>query len=207
MRFFEPLNKILDNENKLRILRFSIKSHAKWTGRQIANHLKISPSACHKYLMQLHNEEIMVYSSVGRSYLYEINRHSYIVKEILTPLFNKENKTFTELKDLITHTIKNFVPVKVVTVCFFGSVAKKKEKAVSDLDVIILVKKTVDKRAIEARMKNVKREIFEKFGNVLSLYIQTVEEFRMKRKKKLPLTREILKNNILIIGHPLVGIK
>ncbi|MCD6312109.1 MAG: winged helix-turn-helix transcriptional regulator [Elusimicrobia bacterium] len=207
MRFFEPLNKILDNENKVRILRFLIKSHAKWTGRQIANHLQISSSACHKYLRQLHNEEIMIYSSVGRSYLFEMNTHSYIVNEILMPLFKREDKIFAELKNLIAKTIKNFVPAKVVTACFFGSVAKKKEKAFSDLDVIIIVKKKIDKSSIEAGMKNVKREINEKFGNILSLYIQTVEEFKMKRKNKLPVIRTILKDNILITGKPLVAVK
>ncbi|MEA2082545.1 MAG: nucleotidyltransferase domain-containing protein [Elusimicrobiota bacterium] len=149
----------------------------------------------------------MVYSSVGRSYIYEINRHSYIVKEILTPLFKKENKIFAEVKGLIIKAAEKFAPAKVVTVCFFGSVAKKKEKAFSDLDVIILVKKPADKRAVEAGMAKVQREINEKCGNALSLYIQTVEEFRTKRKKKLPLIRAILENNILIIGKPLDGIK
>ena len=147
----------------------------------------------------------MIYSSVGRSYLYEMNTHNYIVNEILIPLFKREDKIFAELKNLIAKAIKNFVPAKVVTACFFGSVAKKKEKAFSDLDVIIIVKKTIDKSSVEAGMKNVKREINEKFGNILSLYIQTVEEFKMKRKKKLPVIRAILENNILITGKPQIG--
>jgi len=53
MRVHDPLNKILNNEVKVKILRFLCRTEAEWSGRQIAQELKVSPAAAHKALREL----------------------------------------------------------------------------------------------------------------------------------------------------------
>ena len=42
MRVHNPLDKILSNEIKVKILRFLCKTEAEWSGRQIAKEIKVS---------------------------------------------------------------------------------------------------------------------------------------------------------------------
>ena len=44
MRVHDPLDKILNNEVKVKILRFLCKTEAEWSGRQIAQEIKVSPA-------------------------------------------------------------------------------------------------------------------------------------------------------------------
>ncbi|MCD6094069.1 MAG: winged helix-turn-helix transcriptional regulator [Candidatus Omnitrophica bacterium] len=82
MRVHNPLDKILNNEVKIKILRFLCKTEAEWSGRQIAQEIKVSPAAAHKALQELNNERALLFRSVGKSYLYRLN----LVTSFLSPL-------------------------------------------------------------------------------------------------------------------------
>lgn len=92
MKVHDPLNKILNNEVKVKILRFLCRTEAEWSGRQIAQEIKVSPAAAHKALRELNNERALLLRSVGRSYLYRLNSENFIILELLKPLYEKENK-------------------------------------------------------------------------------------------------------------------
>lgn len=49
MRVHNPLDKILNNELKVKILRFLCKTGAEWSGRQIAQEIKVSPVSTIRY--------------------------------------------------------------------------------------------------------------------------------------------------------------
>mgnify|MGYP001084750544 CR=1 FL=1 len=85
MRVHDPLDKILNNEVKIKILRFLCKTEAEWSGRQIAQEMKVSPAACHKALRELNNEGALLLRSVGRSYLYRLNKENLSLIHISEP--------------------------------------------------------------------------------------------------------------------------
>ncbi len=203
MKFFKPLDKILNRTVKVQILRFFIKTGAEWTGRQISKEIGVSPATCHKALRQLYNEGLLLFRSVGVGHLYKLNDENYLVKNAVKPLFEQEGRCYRRLKEILLKHLGNLAPHKLISAVVFGSVAKKKERAKSDIDIFLLVKKSGDKDIVEKKVEFAGAEIIKEFGNALSPYIQTVNEFRSKKTKKVPVIKEIIKNNFVIVGKPL----
>lgn len=206
MRFFRPLNGILNQAAKVKILRFFVRTGAEWTGRQIAKEIGISPATCHKALRQLYKEGMLLFRSVGPSHLYKLNAENYLVKKAVSPLFEQEDRCYRRLKAILVKHLGSFAPHGLVSAVVFGSVSKRTERAKSDIDILLLVKKEEDKDIFEKKMELAGAAIIREFGNALSPYIQTVKEFRAKKKKKVPVIKEILNNNFVITGKPLKDI-
>ncbi|MCG2676957.1 winged helix-turn-helix domain-containing protein, partial [bacterium] len=91
MRIHNVLDKILNQEVKIRILRFFCLNEQVLSGRQLAKELKINLVTCHKALQELQNEGVLNLIIGGRSHLYSLNSDNYVVKKILNPLYGKED--------------------------------------------------------------------------------------------------------------------
>ena len=139
MRVHDPLNKILNNEVKVKILRFLCRTEAEWSGRQIAQEIKVSPAAAHKALRELNNERALLLRSVGRSYLYRLNSENFIILELLKPLYEKENKIPEQVYAEIVRNISSLVINDIISMAVFGSMKRKKEKSTSDIDLLVLI--------------------------------------------------------------------
>lgn len=203
MRVHHPLNKILNNEVRVKILRFLCKTEAEWNGRQIAKEIKVSPAACHKALRELYNEKALLLRSVGRSYLYCLNKENFIISELLRPLYEKESKIPNEAYKTIVRNVSSLAIKNIVSIAVFGSVKKRKEKAASDIDLLVLVKDAKAKKKVEEGFGKVNEKIMGRFGNTVSAYIQTVEEVKLKYKKGPALIKNIQKSHKLLLGKSL----
>ncbi|MBU0478867.1 nucleotidyltransferase domain-containing protein [bacterium] len=203
MRVHDPLDKILNNEIKVKILRFLCKTEAEWSGRQIAQEIKVSPAACHKSLRELNNERVLLLRSVGKSYLYSLNKENFIISDLLKPLYEKESKIPEKVYEAMVRNISSLVIKNIVSIAVFGSVKRKKERPISDIDILIVVKNPENKKAVEKDFEKVNEKIMDKFGNTVSTYLQTVEELKSKYKKKVPLIKNILKSHNLLFGRSL----
>jgi len=206
MRIHNPLDRILNSEFKVKILRFLGKSEAEWSGRQIAKAVGASPATCHKELKELTEEKVVLLKTVGRSYLYRLNRDNLAAAELLRPLYEKEGNIYGDLRKIILDGIPVNVANKIVSIAVFGSIQRQEERASSDMDLLVLVKKAADKRVIEGIIGGVNEKILSRFGNVVAAYIQTVDEFKTNHRKKLWLIMNILKSHDLIYGKPLEGL-
>jgi len=203
MRLHNPLDKILNNEMKVKILRFLCKTEAEWSGRQIAQEIKVSPAACHKALRELNNEGALLLRSIGKSNLYSLNKENLIVSELLKPLYERESKIPDEIYEGIIRNISSLVIKDIVSIAIFGSVKKRKERPTSDIDLLVLVKNSENKGEVEEDFGKVNEKIISRFGNTVSPYIQTVEEFNLKYRKGISLIKNILKSHRLLFGTPL----
>lgn len=203
MRVHNPLDKVLNNEVKVKILRFLCKSEAEWSGRQIAQEIKVSPAATHKALRELNNERVLLLRSVGKSYLYRLNKENLIISELLKPLYEKESKIPDEVYEAIVRSISSPVIGNIISIAVFGSIKRKKERPTSDIDILVVVRSSANKRGVEEAFGNVNEKIMARFGNTVSVYIQTVEEFRLKYKKGVTLIKSILKSHSVLFGKPL----
>lgn len=203
MRVHDPLDKILNNELKIKILRFLCKTEAEWSGRQIAQEIKVSPAACHKALRELNNERALLLRSIGRSYLYRLNKENLIISDLLKPLYERESKIPDDVYKAIVRNISSLVIKHIVSIAVFGSIKKGKERPTSDIDLLVLVKNPEDKRKVEEDFGKVNEKIIGKFGNTISSYIQSIKEFKLKYKKGLALVKNILKSHRLLFGKPL----
>ena len=203
MRVHNPLDKILNNEIKVKILRFLCKTEAEWSGRQIAQEIKVSSAACHKSLRELNNERALLLRSIGKSYLYSLNKENFIISDLLKPLYEKESKIPEDIYEAIAKNISSFVIKDIVSIAVFGSVKRKEERPTSDIDLLIVVKNPENRKAAEKDFEKVNEKIMDKFGNTVSTYLQTVEEFKSKYKKKVPFIKDILKSHNLLFGRSL----
>jgi predicted nucleotidyltransferase len=91
----------------------------------------------------------------------------------------------------------------IVSIAVFGSIKKGKERPTSDIDLLVLVRNSEDKRKVEENFGTVNEKVIGKFGNTISTYIQTTEEFKTKYKKGLALVKNIFKSHKLLFGKPL----
>ena len=203
MRIHQPLNKILNNETKIKVLRFLCSNDMEWSGRRIAREIQISPATCHKSLQELYSEGILLFRNVGKTYLYQFNHDNYVAKDLLHPLFKKEERLLKVISRLLRDEFSEKVKEKIVSIALFGSVQKKEDRPESDIDILVLVKKAKDKEKIERAFANLNETIIKLFGKITSPYIESVSGFRKKYEQGLPVVKEIMESHKLISGKPL----
>ncbi|TET68148.1 MAG: hypothetical protein E3J56_11765 [Candidatus Aminicenantes bacterium] len=203
MRIHQPLNKILNNETKVRVLRFLYSNDIEWSGRRIAREIQISPATCHKALQELYSEGIVLLRNVGKTYLYQFNHDNYVAKELLHPLFKKEERLLKVISRLLRDEFSEKVKERVVSIALFGSVEKKEDRPDSDIDLLVLVARAKDKEKIERAFDNLNEKTMRLFGKIVSPYIESVSGFRRKYKQGLPVVKEIVQSHKLISGKSL----
>ena len=203
MRIHQPLNKILNNETKVRVLRFLYSNDIEWSGRRIAREIQVSPATCHKALQELYSEGIVLLRNVGKTYLYQFNHDNYVAKELLYPLFKKEERLLKVISRLLRDEFSEKVKERVVSIALFGSVEKREDRPDSDIDLLVLVTRAKDKEKIEKAFDNLNEKTVRLFGKIVSPYIESVSGFRRKYRQGLPVVREIMQSHKLISGKPL----
>ncbi len=204
MKLTNPLDRILDNEAKVRILRFLIRTNAEWNGRQIAKEIGISPATAHKALQSLNREGVLLLRNVGKTHIYNLNQGNFTVTDMLKPLFNRENKILEYILKAIKRKISiSTIRRDIVSIALFGSISSYKGHPASDIDLIVIVKNAKIKHQAELIFEDIGKKISKKFGNNLSPYINSEREFKSKYRKGLNVIKSILKSHRIIVGAPL----
>lgn len=193
MLFNNYLETLLGSKVKVKILRALFRFPAKtFTSRELAINIKVSHTAVLKSLGDLQGMNIIKIESHGTSNLITLNKDSRLMPD-LNRLFSSETGTLQHLKD----ELKKIAP-QAKSIALFGSIAAKKEKLNSDIDVLIIA----NNKGKAADMIAKKQEEFsKKFGNALSAYIMTEGEF--SRKRDMDLAKSILESHILVKGEEL----
>lgn len=204
MKFTKPLDEILNTEAKIRILRFLCRTNAEWNGSQIAKEIEITPAATHAALRALQEEGVLTLRNMGRAYVYSLKENSFLVSNLLKPLFTKEYHILDTIIALIKRKISSSkVREDIITVALFGSVSVRQERPVSDIDLVVIVGNAGIKPVVERLFGEIDGKISKQFGNTLSLYINTRSEFKLKHKRGLAVVKNILRTYRLICGERL----
>ena len=139
---------------------------------------------------------------MGKTHVYSLNDDNFMVTDILKPLFEKEQKVLETIIKMIKSGIsKSSTESSIVSVALFGSVNIKQDYAMSDIDVAVVVKSMKDKTKAEQLFEEIDYKISKKFGNAVSAYINTVAEFKSKKKENLAVIKNILREHTLIYGE------
>ena len=187
---------VFGSKVKVKILRIMFRFPDKtFTGRELANLTKeVSSMAVSKSMKDLTNINLVNLEHHGKSNLLKLNKNSYLF-ELLKSLFLAEEATIIKLKEKIKKHLN--IPC-IKTGAIFGSVAKREENMNSDIDLFII---TDNKQLTDEIMEKLQKEINMEFGNTLMPYIMTKEEFKNKKNKSI--MKNIIENNLLIIGDKL----
>ena len=187
------LEKLLGNKTKIAMLRTFYKIPDKiWSSRDLAKFIGTYNTTILDNLGDLEDMGLIDIGMHGHVKTIKLNKESFVFNDIIKPLFRKEEDT---LKELIG-TIKAAINKKdVELLALFGSIVEKKEKPTSDIDLLIVAKskEKIDKLLIEKQ-----GAISGRFGNEISPYIMSPQEF--KEKQNAPFTKEARKNFILMSG-------
>ncbi len=204
MKITSPLDKIMNNETKVKILRFLSKSGAEWTGRQIAKEVGVTPATAHKALHSLYDEDVLLLKKFGNNYIYSLNKVNFVVQDMLKPLFAKEDKVLKKILAVIKRRIASSPVKKIITsVALFGSVNVRKDRPGSDIDLAVIVKYAKAKKNVENLFWDISQAVEKEFGNTVSPYVNTIREFRSKHKKGLAVIKNIMKSHTVIYGERL----
>ena len=203
MRFHEPLDDILGSPSKVRVLRFLCRKGGEWSGRRLAAELSMNPVTAHRALRELREVTLLDLRKTGNGFGYSLRDSHYLARGLLRPLFDEEAQALGHLAGLLREKIAKGLRPEVVSAALYGSVARREEKPASDIDLIVLVRSAGAKRRVQEALEGDWEAFSAEFGNSLAVYVNTVSEARNKRRSRLPLLENILRDHRLIWGKPL----
>lgn len=165
---------------------------------QITKEIKNHYANVYKTIKNLKNKNLMNFKTVGKATIYSLNKKSLklpiylaFVEELKSQdiLLNK----FPFLKRLVEE-VKNITPINCIGI--FGSHIDGSSNKKSDIDIFILVEKNKIKN-----FNNFIPKYFPEFENKIDLNMISFEEFIDSLKsKQFTLSREIIKNKLIISG-------
>ena len=117
MRFIKPLDKILGQKSKIKILRLLSLYKKEPTIREVSRETGITPPNASRILKELKAEGVVTAKKAGRSILYSLNSKHYLVKNVILPIFKKEQRARMDLVRLL----KSKLDFPVESIILFGS--------------------------------------------------------------------------------------
>lgn len=192
-----PLEGILGQYSKVKILRFLVKSQAQLNGREIAKNVGLSHVKAHTALKDLTKHGVVNMRSVGSSLIYWLNEEHFLVKEIIRPAFEKEEALLKYVAGII---LKEILPPRPLSIILFGSFAKGNALANSDIDVVIVYPHQKNKSLLAKELSEAEKRITLLFGNHLASVPFSIHEFQNKLKKKSAFINEIIRTGKVIYG-------
>jgi len=197
MRIKRPLDDLFGNPNNVRVLRHMILYPSPViTGRGIARELGMSHATCIRSLNALVNTGILVRRRIGNSATYEIARDSMVYTDILEPAFRAEVGLLNNLVDTMLGGIKG----KILAAYLFGSVARGEDTLSSDVDILVLIRRTGEKTTVEKALARNKEEAYRLYRLGVSTIVYAKDEYDRMKVKKNPLIEEVAREGVLLAG-------
>jgi predicted nucleotidyltransferase len=147
----------------------------KYSGREMARLLNISASRVSEVLELFRKNAVVNREMVGRASQWGLNKDSIVVEEV-SNLINVERKIYMEMKSKIYETLIREKSIQKVVL--YGSVARKREKPESDIDVFILVTTKKDKELAAELVGKLNKYLLPRYGNVISESIYSEREWK-----------------------------
>ncbi len=196
MIFKNAVLSVFSNKTAIKLLAALCGAQGLHSGRALARMAGINHQSCSSELKKLAALGVIKRDGSGRTAVYALNRSNINVRDIIEPVFKAEEN----LKIELAHDLAGLAKADTVSIILFGSVAKGKDSAESDIDIMMVVRDADKKEAAADRISKASGFFIAKYGNVLSPAILSVPEFRGAYKKKNGLVMEIFRSGTVIYG-------
>ena len=181
MRVNKPLTQILDNGNKVTVLRHLVLYPSEVaTGRSLARALGMNQATCNNALNSLHRAGIVTRKHAGRSAIYEVAKDTAVYEELLKPLFEKE----AEIPEEAVRMLVRGLEVKSIRAIMFGSVARGTDTPESDTDIMLVIDDAADREKVLDRLSENTPEAFARFRTGFNVTLLTEGELARRIKRK-----------------------
>lgn len=181
MRANKPLDQILDNRNKVTILRHLVLYPSEVaTGRSLARALGMNQATCNNALNSLYRAGIVTRKNAGRSSIYEAAKDTAAYEELLKPLFEKE----TEIPEEAVRMLVRGLEVKSIRAFLSGSVAGGTDTPESDTDIMLVTGDGADREKVLDRLSENTPEAYARFRTGFNVTLLTEGELARRVKRK-----------------------
>jgi predicted nucleotidyltransferase len=198
MKLRNVLDDLFDQKIKIKALRCLILKQAEITGRQLATEIGTTPPTLHRALKTLVQARIVLQRKSGKAFIFKINPGSLLTKKLLLPLFTEESAF---LSGALSSILKKN-PVNLLSAILYGSAAKGTDTVQSDIDLMLVVKKSDMARA-EKYFNDAAIHFGKDFNRTLAPYITSASTFTNKYRARNPLLVEVVKTGMVIKGWPI----
>lgn len=197
------IEEIINSPSKLAILRVLVSRRGlKATGRQIAKLVGYSAPSTHESLKALHDRNILKLDIIGKQHIYILNEEDRIVQKIIRPMFAAESNIKNEIRDFLLEEFKRTkIKAKITSLILYGSMQTEAAKKESDVDVAVVVPRTVDLLPVEnVFLSEIAPKFKMYFGVQVDPYIKSALEFRKRLKKNKPPVSTLMKSYFVLYG-------
>lgn len=158
--------------------------------RQIARHVNASAGGVQRELEKLAEVDLITRTSVGNQVFYQVNQRNPVFAE-MRALVNKTVGIFNILRSALEKLAEQ------VNVAFvYGSVARREEKAESDVDLMIIGDVELDD--VLARLSDVEATL----GRTVNPTVYSVHEFKKKLEEGNHFLNVVVNGNkVFLIGN------
>jgi predicted nucleotidyltransferase len=182
---------------RLKIINFILKNEFLMSEREMSRILSVSHMSVNRTMRELAAMNLVNATRAGTAFLWKTNRQSYAFA-VFSKALESISGVPTPFEELKTAILKILPLSHIEKIMLFGSIAKRKERPGSDIDLFVLVNGKAEKALVEQALKRLGILCLEKFGHPLSPYLRTRAE--IKARGQLRLDGEIDSGLVL---HPL----
>lgn len=171
---------------RLKIVKFLLKNETLKSEREISRLLHVSHMSVNRTMRELWDMNLVTPLRAGTAFLWKTNRQSYAFTAFSKALDNLVGMP-TPIEELKAIILESLPLPEIEKMVLFGSVANRKERPGSDIDLFVLVKGETEKAIVEQALDRLVISCLEKFGHPLSPYLRTRAEIAARRPLKLDL--------------------
>lgn len=187
------LEQLLGSRAAVSILRTLVKYKGMvFTVRRLAETANVSHTEANQTIDKLEKFGVVKVQPVGRAYQISLNGKSYILANVISPIFSAESRTRQALVTLLKESLST---KKIISAAIFGSVAAGKERDGSDIDLIVI---SNDKDRAYSVIGNAIAQVSEIFHGKLAPIVFSKKE--LIDKKQSDLIKSILGSHIMVAG-------
>lgn len=191
------IEQVLGKKSNIRVLRHLVK-HKDWQFNitELAKDTGINKGALSRVIEELGKENVIKVSKKGKIKLFSINRENLFIREVIMPLFEKEDTFYCDTLSKLVKKIKS----DTISIVLYGSVASGKAKLTSDIDILVIVSK--EDKSVEEKINKIKEE-FLKNDLLLMVDLLTLNELKKIYKTREPFISSVIKNHKVLYGKQL----
>lgn len=167
-------------------------SDEKYYVREIAALLNLDPGNLSREFRKLTEEGLFLEERKGRIKLYRLNSHYSLYQELKQIIFKTEG-----VEGRLKKLVSQFPEIHLAFV--YGSYAEGKEKASSDVDLVLVG--TPDRKLLTSRIRNLEDELHREIN--FNLY--TRPEFMKKSKEKGNFLAQVVAHKKILLKGNLGG--
>ncbi len=172
MKINQPLDQLFANEARSQILRTLFKFPGEFTGRHIARLCHLPHATARLNLIAFEESNMLNVKHIGKSKVYSLNANN-VLYQPLAALFEAEQAVKQELEQKLNDTLLSDVAIRnaLAHASLYGIVVKGDERPCSDIDVLLIFKREIDKNHLDQILEPLEDDISKSFGKQLHVML------------------------------------